>query len=214
MKQSLAPTGTPEATAYLFSSPLGTVEFIEIDEDMAQLNDFCVHFLSATCANIQELEHESRHGQGGVFQGIGGEELDISIEDVRDGAAVQLDVWQDTGEFLARANCLLLLACFTEKSLLSLCKGMDCGTPRARPGQSKVAACLDFLKEKGGLTFEEPELSIQVRKQCSQVRNFFAHGDWDNCREQVRRVELPSAFAAVTSLLRAIEQAHTGHSAK
>jgi len=209
MSESLSTTGTPEANTYLFISPSGSVEFGRIDEDMAQLNDFCVQFLSATAIKVDGLENESRHGKGIVFQDKDGETWDLSNEEVQEGATMELDVWQDTNEFLARANCLLLLACFTEKSLVSLCQEIGGKVPRARPGQSKVAACLEFLRAGGGLQFEEPEQSSLVRKKCSEVRNSFAHGEWDKCRELVGQLELPNAFAAVTSLLNELERAYT-----
>lgn len=205
MNQPLTPTGTPEADHYLFTSQHHRVEFTVIEEDMAQLNDYCVHFLEGTQAKISELKHQSKAGVGGRFEDLDGEEIDLSDDDIREGATMELDVWQDTGDFLARANCLLLLACFAEKSLVHLCKELGGKVPRQKGGQSKVDACLDYLRTECGFQFDDPHESLQVRELCRKIRNAFAHGDWDTCRELVAQASLAKAFAAVAGLLEGVE---------
>lgn len=192
---------------YLFISNQNRTEFVVIEEDMAQLNDFCVHFLEATQAKVSELDQRFKHGKGGTFEGIDGEEIGLTDDDVRDGAAMELDAWQDTGDFLARANCLLLLACFAEKSLVHLCKELGGKVPRPKGGQSKVDACLEYLRTDCGLTFEDPEDSLKVRELCRKIRNAFAHGEWDTCRELVGQANLVEAFSAVSGLLSILEEA-------
>lgn len=210
LNQPLTPTGTPEADNYLFTNQHHRVEFTVIEEDMAQLNDFCMQFLEGTQAKISELKHQSEAGVGGSFQISEGEAIDLSDDDIRDGAAMELDVWQDTGNFLVRANCLLLLACFAEKSLVHLCNELGGKVPRPRGGQSKVDACLDYLRTECGLQFDDPKESLQVRELCRKIRNAFAHGEWDTCRELVTQASLVKAFAAVTHLLEGVEAAAEG----
>lgn len=185
-----------------------TVEFVVIEEDMAQLNDFACEFIKAAQSRVHQLDDQKRCGEGGMFSDFDGEWVDVSAKEVREGAAMQLDLWRDTSEFLARANCLILLACFTEKSLVWLCQRMGSSVPRPKGGQSKVAACVEYLKGHCRLNFDEPQESIEARDRCREVRNAFAHGEWDKCRDAVGSIDLSNAFAAVASLFYAIEKAH------
>lgn len=208
MKTSLSYVGTPEAYGYLFLSRSHDVAFVEIEEDMNQLNDYCVVTLEAVEATVQRLTRDFRSGKGGVFKDSAGESIELSDDQVRDGAAIEMDVWHDTSRFMAIANCLVLLACFTEKNLSHLCVAISGRLPKHRGGQSKVACCLEFLSKECQLTFTEPEESSQLREQCREIRNAFAHGDWQRTRDLVSRVELADAFKAVSDLFCAIEKAY------
>lgn len=44
MKKTLSPTGSDDSHEYLFNSSSFRIEFVLIEEDMAQLNDYCLHF--------------------------------------------------------------------------------------------------------------------------------------------------------------------------
>lgn len=210
MNRSLSHSESPQANQYLFRNSYGQIEFLMIEDDMSQLNNYCRMFLNATDQEINSAEHWVRNAEGVTARNADGEELDFMDYEVRDIAQEHLDAWQDTGSFLARANCLLLLACFTEKSLVSLCRDLGSRVPRPKPGNSKVSTCIDFLREVCGVAFDEPDASIRIREQCRLLRNSFAHGEWDECRKLVGEVDLEQAFKAVSSLLSTIETSYEG----
>jgi len=61
-----------------------------------------------------------------------------------------------------------------------------------------------------GFRFDDPQELLQVRELCRKIRNAFAHGEWDTCRELVAQASLAKAFAAVAGLLEGIEKAAEG----
>lgn len=66
-------------------------------------------------------------------------------------------------------------------------------------------ACLDYLRTECDFQFDDPHESLQVRELCRKIRNAFAHGDLDTCRELVAQASLAKAFAVVASLLEGVE---------
>jgi hypothetical protein len=118
----LSVAGTKEADSYLFQSSTGVVEFTVIEEEMAQLNDFCVVFTESIERKIGELSAWARSAVGGEFKDDEGHVFPITPEDIAFSADIQLESWRDTYDFIAPANCLLLLSCFTEKNLRWLCE--------------------------------------------------------------------------------------------
>lgn len=195
---------------YLFRVERFSKEFWTIATEMAQLNDYCVLFLQETFSKLNELKWKLKELEAGekrvvVDEGpLAGDYTGETIMVLDE----EIPIWEDTYSFIARATCLLLLSAFTEKSLKTLCDGLapvgESG-PRRNPGESKVAMYLRFLQEKCSIDFDEPKESIDLRGECRQLRNAFAHGDWDEVRAKVGRIHLRNAFGAVADLLYRIE---------
>jgi len=209
VKRSLSVSGTDEADSYLFQSASSVVEFTAIEEEMAQLNDFCVAFTESVERKIDKLTAWPRDAANGKFEPREDDLFPITPEDIAFSADWQIASWRDTYEFIAPSNCLLLLSCFTEKSLRWLCDQIGDGREiKTRGARSKITAYLIFLRENCELDFEEPTESAVVREQCRELRNYFAHGEWDECRRVVGDVSLPEAFGCVSRLFEAIESAY------
>jgi hypothetical protein len=213
VREMLSVSGTNEADDYLFHTTSAVVEFVVIEEEIAQLNDFCVAFTESVERKMSELSDLARDAARGKLETREGDPFSVTPEDVAFGAEWQLDSWRDTYEFIAPATCLLLLSCFTEKSLRWLCDQIgDCREVKTRGAQSKIAAYLIFLRENCKLDFEEPTETSVIREQCRELRNYFAHGEWDACRRVVRDVSVPAAFSSVTRLFEVIESAYNERS--
>jgi hypothetical protein len=185
-----------------------SVEFWDIAAEMAQLNDFCLLCLQQTATWLDRLKEQLRAPESNEEHAIV-DSVDYTGEVIQD-LEEKIPVWQDTNEFMVRAMSLMMLSAFTEKSLKTLCTRLapeGKGSPKRRPGESKIDTYLRYLSEECSLDFAEPVESLEMRERCRWLRNSFAHGDWDDIRARVAKVHLRDAFGAVANLLHAIETA-------
>jgi hypothetical protein len=217
-----------DVTNYLYQSRVRSQPiFLRIEEDMAQLNDFCVLCIEGTDRNLTELQDTLRGIRSGELRLVAHPDYDILAQsqgykeegDVSDGYADCLEKYdipryQEMQRFMLRAMSLLLLSAFSEKSLKDLA---DCLAPPEAPRFKKwkkkkgnlaeVSALMSYLKDICALEFEEPEASRLVREKCQRIRNHFAHGRWDNVKRGIADYPLRTAFSAVTALFDAIDAA-------
>ena len=196
---------------YLFHCVTGLITFVVIEEEMVQLNDFCVICLESVSMQISKLKDEHEQLVSGGQKFIDPKWGDISSDAAMFISGFYLPRWQDTQDFLVRAMCLLLLSTFTEKSLKSLCLDFaptNSIQPKIKRGQSKISSYLNYLVETCGFNFNETQETLEMREKCRILRNSFAHGDWEDVREKVSNVILQKAFMTVGTLLRSIEDAY------
>lgn len=196
---------------YLFLTATGRIEFVIFEQEMAQLNDFCVVCLSGTAQKLPELRQELGDLNEGKLRirNVDGEDVtqDVTTDMVMMLEQFEIPLWEDTQDFMVRAMCLILLSAFTEKGLKSLCVAFapeGVRQPEKFP-QGKVATYLQFLSNECAINFDEPPEAASLRRRCQEIRNDFAHGDWDDVRDQVSGVSLRESFAAIASLMYEIE---------
>src|SRR5262249_6252533 len=152
--------------------------FIGIEEDMAQLNDFCRLCIEATSSHLAEMQRRLRHPEVGDVS----DDFDHALEEF------YIPRWQETERFMVRAMSLLLLSAFSEKCLKELADYLAPAEVRRfkrKGGEAEISALLNYLKKTCGLKFEEPEASRFVREKCRHIRNDFAHGRWDNVKAAI-----------------------------
>jgi hypothetical protein len=201
--------------------------FLRIEEDMAQLNDFCVLCIEATDRHLTELRDTLRGIRSGELRLVPHPEYEFILaqsqgykEDghVSDDYADCLEKYdiprfQEMQRFMLRAMSLLLLSAFSEKSLMSLADWLaPAEAPRFMKWRKKnkdhlaeVSVLMKYLRDICVLECEEPKESRLVRQKCQDIRNDFAHGRWDNVQTGIADYSLRSAFAAVTALFHAID---------
>ncbi len=203
---ALGTTYTPD---YLFRpDERFSLEFWEIEREMAQLNDYCLLSVSETGRHLQQMRRECADLMTGKKRYVFPED-DFTGEQI-DWLTEQIGQWEDTYGFIAKAMCLLLLSAFLEKTLRGLITALSPAGLRLakeRSGEGKVAQLLASLKTECRLSFDEPSDSYAVRDVCRKLRNDFAHGEWDKVRRTVHNLSLRDAFSAVTQLLTAVEAA-------
>jgi hypothetical protein len=204
-------SGEAEVNNYLYfagddSQPI----FHGIEEEMAQLNDFCVlctEGISERLAGLQETLRGYESGEKRVQLPDFGDVIDAAA----DALAVRfIPRWEQAERFLVRAMSLLLLSVFSEKCLKELANYLaPAEAPRfKRKGRdAEISALLKYLNSTCALEFEEPEQSRLVREKCRHLRNDFAHGRWDKVEAEIAGYSLCTAFGAVTALLEAIDAA-------
>ena len=193
---------------YLFRVERFSEEFWLIATKMAQLNDYCVLCLQQTSRHLDQLHKQFKDLQSGKdrilteYGDFTGETIDYLEE--------QIPTWKDSYKFISRATCLILLLAFIERSLKLLCKALspsDAFTPKRKGNESKIAIYTRYLQDTCKVAFFEPEESVSILNKCRKARNLFAHGDWDELRNEIAQIELRSAFGTVAELLYVIEDA-------
>jgi hypothetical protein len=215
LDSALLASGETPVKDYLFHSSDGLITFVVIEEEMAQLNDYCLLCLNGVSKRISELGQEYRELQSGERRIVDPDFGDATTDAAWYISDVELLRWQDTQEFLVQAMCLLLMSAFTEKSLKSLCSDFALSSsvhPKMIKGQSKTSSYLHFLRESCNLTFDEPRESLAIRERCRRLRNSFAHGEWEDVRQEVAQISLQRAFFATTTLFQSIEKAYLSRS--
>ena len=184
--------------------------FQGIEEDMAQLNDFCLLCVEGTSKHLAELKHKARRYRTGEDRVEHPDFGDVSDEVACGLEEFDIPRWQDTERFMVRAMCLILLSAFSEKCLRLLALHLaPPGAPhfKRRGSEGEILALLRYLQQTCVLDFEEPESSQTVREKCRSIRNDFAHGRWEVVKASITDVSLPGAFGAVTALFDAIDEA-------
>jgi len=184
--------------------------FHGVQEEMAQLNDFCLLCIDGTSKHLAELQRTVKRYRDGKERADHPEFGDVSNEVVSALESFYIPRWQDTETFLVRAMCLILLSAFTEKSLKDLALYLaPAEAPRfkRKAGEAEIGALVRYLQETCALHFEEPESSQAIREKCRSIRNDFAHGRWDVLNASIADQSLSTAFGAVTELFYAIDEA-------
>ena len=199
--------GESTAPNYLFEGKSGRLEFVLIETEFNQLNDYCVLCLTQTLAKLNELRTELDTFETGKEHLVDPDFGDVTGDYVWSLSALEIPTWEENYSFIAKAMCLILLSFFTEKSLKSLCTSLAPSgrSPKRRRGESKIGAYVRFLKKECGFDLAEPREFIDVRENCRGIRNSFAHGDWDDIKTEVSGTELAKAFQTVANLLYIIE---------
>jgi len=150
--------------------------FHGLQEDMAQLNDFCFLCVEGASKHLAELQRTVKRYRTGEEQAKHPDFGDISDEVAWGLEEFDIPRWQDTEQFMVRAMCLILLSAFVEKCLKEFASYF--APPEA----------LRF-KRKGG----EGET---IREKCRSIRNDFAHGRWDDVK-----ASMPISHYLVRSVL-------------
>lgn len=197
--------------SYVFQSQSFMVSFVVIQEEMEQLHDYCLLCLEAIDKKFSSLNKDLSDYRSGKKFAEAPEIGDVTGLMIDGLVHLEIPRWSDTQGFLVKAMCLLLLSSFLERSLKSL--SCDFSPSRAEPNipktsRGKAADYIHYLQEDCGLSFDEPESSMAVRKNCQRIRNDFAHGDWDAVRQRITGQSLRAAFDAYSILLREIEAAY------
>jgi hypothetical protein len=203
--------GDSEICNYLFvagdsSQPI----FHGIQEEMAQLNDFCFLSLQSTSNRVKELEQKAKRFRSGEERLEDPNLGDVSSEVAWGIEEFEIPRWKDTEQFMVRAMCLVLLSAFLEKSLKEL--ALYLSDPESvrfkkKSNLGEIASLLIYLKEVCRLEFKEPEASEIAREKCRTIRNDFAHGHWMKVKDNVANYSLSAAFGAVTALMEVIDKA-------
>jgi len=200
--------GKPE---YLFRAQADSeAVFHGIQEDMERLNDFCAFCIQKTEERLEELNRYAGRSRSGKNRDEDSEMGDITAE-VRDGILeLEIPNWTEIRRVHVRAMTLLLLGAFTEMSLKVVMQFL-CPSESAKfalsSDESSVDQRLRFLREVCKIHFDEPAESLSVRMETMELSAAFARGEWQQTSQAIASLSLPTAFDAISTLLRRIDRA-------
>ena len=213
---------------YLFHSD-GLIDFVVIETQLQQLNDYAVLVTESVHKQLDDkkkLLNEYKTGGKKVIvsekdhleeedRWLVGEDLTEDHKEILDEEILD---WKTNVGFVTPSMILVLLFFLTEKSLKNLCYSFSEGegeyaVPAGKRfkiknnnNESQIEANLRYLNEKCNFDFQIDEKIISLLYHCNKIRNNFAHGDWINVEEDITKIDLASAFKAISDLFKSIEQ--------
>ena len=197
---------------YLFHSE-GLIDFVVIEEELRQLNDYAFFLTEVSQKKLQNTESELDFSYD--EEEMLGKDF---IEDEKHILQEQMFEWESNVNFITPSMILVLLYFLTEKSLKNLCYSFseedgEYSVPvgkrfkiKNKTNESHIEAYFRYLKEKCNFNFLIDKKIISLLYQCNNIRNNFAHGDWENVKDKITKIDLASAFKAISLLFKSIEQ--------
>lgn len=204
----------------LFKSSTSLVNFIIIEENLSQLYEYCyetLHFTEdkLTKLNSEIKKHASNHDNSDY---LSEDDLLFDSDTYIEGLEnLVIPQWQENFDFIAPSMFLVMLWIFLEKSLKDLSYSYTEGSLsveipagekfkiKVKDKESIIDASFRYLKDNNGFKFELDNDVYNLLNICRVVRNDFAHGDWINVKESIKKIELDEAFRTVSSIFYAIE---------
>jgi hypothetical protein len=203
------------AEPYLFKSESNLIIFNIIEREMEQLNNFCMICLDAVDNKVGRLGTDAEDYKSGKKKIFDTQDSSLDLSDeVADGIeSYVLPAWKDIQGFSVRAMCFIMVAVFTEKTLLDLCKFVlgETAQKSRDDKRSDIKFYLDSLKEVK--KFEIPKNVEDLMSICKKIRNKFVHGEWNEVKELMSGIYIRESFTTVTNLLAVIESAFISKSA-
>lgn len=182
---------------YIYQSDRFWEPFWLLFDKLGQLNNYCFNQLVASEAKLSELQAE----------------YDLAVKDKTTGAEVfdylseEIPAWEGNMATFAKAAPIVLLASFTEWGLKHIAISLFGSVPKkTERGMSDIQFYLRHLVQCGLEVKNTDELLSRVGAFRS-IRNDFAHGKWDELEEGLQELSLREAFAGVSAMFEAIEDA-------
>ena len=187
-----------------FQSRTGLIDFVAIEEELDQLEDYSTQLLNFSKQRLKflNLKYSKKNYDYA-------EEQDIDTDEILK--------WTESTNFIGPSIFLLSLYFFTEKSLKNLCYSFTEGTKHwqvpmgerfkvsQKKNESIVEASIRYLKETKKFNFELNSKTLSLFEEIRILRNNFAHGDWENVQKNLSSIEINDAFKIVADIFVQIE---------
>ncbi len=184
---------------YLFRCRSGQDCFLDIQKEMAMLNDFCVVIGDATEQHSHALQDSEYKDPADAW--------DAEFARAMTGYSAS-----QVGKLFSPASSLVLLYLFLIKSLRSLNITYNSEifrTWRSDNRSPEIVQLIKLLEDKFGISFgvlKDPQMEIVLFKSVRRIRNDFTHGNWDRVEKDLQKVSQVLAFSLVSKLLSKIEE--------
>ena len=188
-----------------FQSRTGLIDFVAIEEELDQLEDYSTQLLNFSKQRLKflNLKYSKKNYDYA-------EEQDIDTDEILK--------WTESTNFIGPSIFLLSLYFFTEKSLKNLCYSFTDGTKHwqvpmgerfkvsQKKNESIVEASIRYLKETGKFNFDLNPETLSLFEEIRVLRNNFAHGDWENVHKNLSLIKIDDAFKIVAEIFIQIEE--------
>ena len=187
-----------------FQSKTGLIDFVAIEEELDQLEDYSTQLLNFSKQRLEflNLKYSKKNYEYA-------EEDDLDTDEILK--------WTESTNFIGPSIFLLSLYFLTEKSLKNLCYSFTEGTKHwqvpegerfkvsQKKNESIVEASIRYLKETKKFNFELNSKTLSLFEEIRILRNNFAHGDWENVQKNLSSIEINDAFKIVADIFVQIE---------
>ena len=187
-----------------FHSKTGLIDFVAIEEELDQLEDYSTQLLNFSKQRLEflNLKYSKKNYEYA-------EEDDLDTDEILK--------WTESTNFIGPSIFLLSLYFLTEKSLKNLCYSFTEGTKHwqvpegerfkvsQKKNESIVEASIRYLKETKKFNFELNSKTLSLFEEIRILRNNFAHGDWENVQKNLSSIEINDAFKIVADIFVQIE---------
>jgi hypothetical protein len=179
----------------LFETSSGLIDFVVITEELQQIATYADSVLTFTSQKLNELK----------------EEFPVYEDDWEGGE--QVLKWESNVRFVTPATLLMTFYVFFEKSLKNLCYSFTRGTRdyeiplgerfKIKPkNESNVEAQIRYLREDCGFEFTLSDDESRMIRRSAEIRNDYAHGDWNKVKIALREVDLTDVLRVVSNIFR------------
>jgi hypothetical protein len=189
---------------YLFRCRSGEDCFLDIQKEMAMLNDFCVVIGDATEHHVHAL-HVSGYEDPA-------DEWDAEFARAMTGYSAN-----QVGKLFSPASSMVLLYLFLIKSLRSLniiYNSKNFRKWRSDSRSPEIVQLIELLEKSLGISFgilEDEQMKKVIFQTVRKIRNNFTHGDWVKVEKDLQKVSQVMAFSLVSKLLSKIEETFNEH---
>lgn len=188
--------GQLEGEPLLTFRPLLPLEpFLSISRKLAQLTDYCHNQVIASKNKLDELRRENT-------------ELIISCDNpfTLESASEEIDNWAMIVNLYSQSVPVVLLMSFLEWSLKLILKEYTGDVPR-KPKNTKLSDVEFYIQQiskNQKHTFNIESTIMEKISVFRDIRNHFAHGEWDKVENLLAKTGLRDGFCIVSKLLEII----------
>jgi hypothetical protein len=199
---------------HLFESNSHLMPFPEIRDEMNSVHDLVCALMTAEQAIVREMIEERDRL-------LAGERLVVDDYDYTDDVLPEYDAWRipharRSALAMSEGAGLLLVFAFLERGLRAVCEELESdgrvlkqflkADKKKEQGRSTIDGYIAFLQDAKRLVFETPSTFERIRSREREVRNAFAHGDWDLTYLVAQEGEALSTLFSLTALFERIER--------
>lgn len=210
---------TNESTYFLFSSISTVYPFTKFEEELAEINDYCLFILRQLEDKLKTLIKDS----GGRFEFVN------SYQSAKDNSEEEIEeffnsdymfspvlTWEKLSRDINKCTLLLLLLSYLESSLNEIakwfCDESSINLGRKESGTSEII----FYLEKIGQCCHSNlintlENEIVYLNEVRKIRNQFVHREWEQINQHYDKFRLCDVFNTISIFFTEIEKAACNH---
>jgi len=172
------------AEDYLYRSSTGIHPFALFQEQLEQINDYCVFVIKRTDEYIAELKTDEHECLASPKYG------EITDDVLMGLTEFIIPTWEYNKEVFLKTTMLVLIFSFVEYCLKTVCLSLQLDLEMNDNRKSKIDTYLEKINQCTNNNLKLTTLCKKRLFQGRRVRNLFAHGDWDSIMSELKRGSL------------------------
>lgn len=201
---------------YLLFSSISTVyPFVKFEEELAEINDYCLFILCQIENKLKTIIKDS-DGRFNLVKGYKREKEHTAeeIEDLFDPAYMfsPVIIWEKLSRDINKCTLLLLILSYLESSLNEIakwfCEESSIILGRKGRGNNEISFYLEKIGECCNCNLIKVlENELVYLNEIRKIRNQFVHREWDQVEEHYDKFCLSDVFNVVSIIFTEIEKA-------